>query len=150
MYSVEVTPRAARQIKKLPPEARGQILEAIEGLADDPRPHGCKKLQGVPDLYRIAVAHDYRVVYQVGDAVILVVIVKTGHRREVYERLDEIRAILQGICPASDSAAQGAFTDAPPTPEQAQVPSPGNRCSGRLADALPTSEQARRSPASRQ
>jgi mRNA interferase RelE/StbE len=95
MHSVEVTPSAARQIKKLPPEVRGQLLGAIAKLADDPRPHGCKKLHGAPDLYRIAVAHDYRVVYQVRDAVMLVVVVKTAHRREVYERLDEIRAILQ-------------------------------------------------------
>ena len=95
MHAVEVTPSAARQIKNLPPEVRGQILEAIERLAADPRPHGCKKLQGVPDLYRIGVAHDYRVVYQVRDALMLVVVVKTAHRREVYERLDEIRAILQ-------------------------------------------------------
>ena len=95
MHAVEVTPSAARQIKKLPPEVRRQILEAIERLVDDPRPHGCKKLLGAPDLYRIGVAHDYRVVYQVRDALMLIIVVKTAHRREVYERLDEIRAILQ-------------------------------------------------------
>lgn len=95
MHSVEVTPTAARQIKKLAPRVREQILDAIAELAGNPRPAGCKKLHGAPDLYRIAVGHDYRVVYQVRDAVMLVVVVKTAHRREVYERLDEIRATLQ-------------------------------------------------------
>jgi mRNA interferase RelE/StbE len=52
-------------------------------LAADPRPSGCKKLAGSTDYYRIRVS-DYRVLYEVRDRDILVLVIKIGHRREVY------------------------------------------------------------------
>ena len=55
----------------------------MRGLANDPRPPGCDKLAGVENLYRIRVG-DYRVVYQIRDEMLLVLVVKIGHRREVY------------------------------------------------------------------
>lgn len=58
-------------------------MAAIEALAGDPRPHGCRKLTGAEDLWRIRVG-DYRVVYQVDDAEMLVLIATAGHRRDVY------------------------------------------------------------------
>ena len=56
---------------------------AILALAENPRPPGCLKLSGEESLWRIRVG-DYRVVYQVQDAVLLVLVVKLGHRREIY------------------------------------------------------------------
>jgi mRNA interferase RelE/StbE len=55
----------------------------MRGLAPDPRPSGCEKLAGVDDLFRIRVG-DYRIVYRVQDQALIVLIVKIGHRREVY------------------------------------------------------------------
>jgi mRNA interferase RelE/StbE len=52
-------------------------------LAADPRPSGCKKLTGNTDYYRMRVG-DYRVLYEVRDRDVLVLVIKIGHRREVY------------------------------------------------------------------
>jgi mRNA interferase RelE/StbE len=83
-YEVGFKPAALRQFRKLNENVQIIILEAIESLADQPRPQGCKKLKGAVDLYRIRVAKDYRVVYAIEDQKLLVTVVKIGHRREVY------------------------------------------------------------------
>lgn len=83
-YDVEVTTAAARQIKKLPRPARDRVLDAIDDLADDPRPHGSKKLAGRP-AWRIRIG-DYRVIYEIADEQLLITVVRTAHRREVYDR----------------------------------------------------------------
>ena len=83
-YEVGFKPAALRQLRKFNKDAQIAILEAIELLADQPRPQGCKKLKGDVDLYRIRVAGDYRVVYAIEDQRLLVTVVKIGHRREVY------------------------------------------------------------------
>lgn len=82
-YSVEFTAAAARQVKKLPRPARERLLSAIEKLGDDPRPPGCTKLVGEDTAWRLRVG-DYRIVYDVFDDVLTVLIVRAGHRREIY------------------------------------------------------------------
>lgn len=84
-YRVEFTTAAARQIKKLPRPARDRILDAIEDLAEDPRPHGAKKLVGEQTAWRIRLG-EYRVIYDVFDAELTVTVVRAAHRREVYDR----------------------------------------------------------------
>ena len=84
-YRVEFTAAAARQVKKLPRPARDRVLDAIEDLGEDPRPHGAKKLVGEQTAWRIRVG-DYRVIYDVLDAELTVNIVRAAHRREVYDR----------------------------------------------------------------
>lgn len=84
-YRVEFTTAAARQVKKLPRPARDRLLTAIEGLQDDPRPHGAKKLVGEQTAWRIRVG-DYRVTYDVLDAELVVTVVRAGHRRDVHDR----------------------------------------------------------------
>jgi mRNA interferase RelE/StbE len=61
---------------------RRRILTAVDALADDPHPPGCKKLTG-QDGWRIRVG-DYRIVYEIHDRVLLVLVVDAGHRREIY------------------------------------------------------------------
>jgi mRNA interferase RelE/StbE len=61
-----------------------RIDRKILGLADNPRPPGCKKLRGYRDQWRIRVG-DWRVVYLIDDAAKLVTITRVAHRREVYE-----------------------------------------------------------------
>lgn len=84
-YRVEFTTAAARQVKKLPRPVRDRVLDAVEDLGDDPRPHGATKLVGEESAWRIRVG-DYRVIYDVADARLVVTIVRAAHRREVYTR----------------------------------------------------------------
>ena len=84
-YRVELTAAAARQVKKLPRLARDRVLDAIEDLGDDPRPHGAKKLVGEQTAWRIRIS-DYRVIYDVFDSQLTVTVVRAAHRREVYDR----------------------------------------------------------------
>lgn len=60
-----------------------RIAATIDALAGDPRPSGCRKLAGTDRLYRVRVG-DYRVVYEIHDDRLLVLVIKLGHRREVY------------------------------------------------------------------
>ncbi len=84
-YRVELTAAAARQVRELPRLARDRVLDAIEDLGDDPRPHGAKKLVGEQTAWRIRIG-DYRVIYDVFDSELTVTVVRAVHRREVYER----------------------------------------------------------------
>jgi len=82
-YEVRLLVTARRQLLRIPVRIRSRIAGAIRALADDPRPPGCKKLAGSSDYFRIRVG-DYRVLYEVRDRDILVLVIKIGHRREVY------------------------------------------------------------------
>jgi mRNA interferase RelE/StbE len=62
-----------------------RLRTAIDDLEQNARPSGCVKLAGEPDLYRIRV-RDYRVIYQVNDLKLTVLVLAIGHRREVYRR----------------------------------------------------------------
>lgn len=84
-YRVNFTTAAARQLRKLPKPARAPVLDMIEGLAEDPRPHGAKKLVGERTAWRIRVG-SYRVIYDVLDAELTVTVVRAAHRREAYNR----------------------------------------------------------------
>jgi len=82
-YSVEIAPAAARQLRKLDPPARRRIQAAVELLATEPRPAGAKKLAGGGGEWR-ARTGDYRIVYEIHDQVLLVLVLALGHRREIY------------------------------------------------------------------
>jgi mRNA interferase RelE/StbE len=84
-YSVIIKPPAEKALRRLDQETQGRILNALESLARDPYPPGCKKLAEF-ELYRIRVGA-YRVVYFVEGKLLRVLVVKVGHRREVYRNL---------------------------------------------------------------
>lgn len=81
-YSLRIKPSAVKELEVLPTKDRRKIIARIEGLASEPRPHGCEKLSGL-EQYRVRQG-DYRVVYSVDDGTRLVLVVKVGHRRDVY------------------------------------------------------------------
>ena len=83
-YRIDFTTAAARQIRKLPRPARERILEVVEALGEEPRPHGARKLVGEETAWRIR-AGDYRVIYDVFDDELVVTVVRAGHRRDVYD-----------------------------------------------------------------
>lgn len=86
MYKVVIRDEAAKAAERLSRKQREAIYEAIVGLADNPRPHGCKKLTHSEQLYRIRVG-DYRIVYTIQDKQLVVLIIRIAHRKDIYRRL---------------------------------------------------------------
>ena len=82
-HTVEFTAAANREYRKLPRGIQTSIRPAIDALADDPRPHGVEKLAGMDDTWRIRVG-DYRIIYRILDDRLVVLVIRVGHRREVY------------------------------------------------------------------
>jgi mRNA interferase RelE/StbE len=82
-YRVELLPAVRREFRGLDSLTRERILRALIKLETQQRPPGAKKLAGREDLWRIRVG-DYRVVYEIHDRVLVVLIVRIAHRREAY------------------------------------------------------------------
>jgi len=82
-YKLVLKRSAEKELLALPKAQAFRVKAAIEGLADNPRPKGCKKMSGSTDDYRIRVG-SYRVVYSVSDAEVTVWVIKVGHRKDVY------------------------------------------------------------------
>ena len=85
-YRIEVKSSAADTLAKIPQTHRRRIARKIDQLADNPRPRGAIVLEGPSSLYRIRVG-DYRVIYQIQDAVLVVLVVRIGQRGDVYRHL---------------------------------------------------------------
>lgn len=84
-YAVLLEKSAARFLLRLrDAKLKSCLDEAIESLAGDPRPSGCRKLAGTSDRYRVRVG-DYRIVYRIDDGKVTVLVLVIGHRREVYD-----------------------------------------------------------------
>ncbi|MEW5984098.1 MAG: type II toxin-antitoxin system RelE/ParE family toxin [Acidobacteriota bacterium] len=82
-YRVEITASAERALTRLPKADLVRVVRAIRTLAAVPRPAGCRKLKGHEDVYRIRVGV-YRVIYSIDHRRIIVVVLKVGHRKQVY------------------------------------------------------------------
>lgn len=85
MTRVEVAAAAVRQLRKLDRSAQRRVQAAIELLAAEPRPNGARKLVGGDGEWRVRTG-DYRIVYEIHDNVLLVLVIAVGHRREIYDR----------------------------------------------------------------
>ncbi len=72
----------ARDLRGIPNKDVARILKCFEALSEDPRAPGCEKLSG-RERYRLRQGV-YRIVYEIRDDVLLIVVVKVGHRRDVY------------------------------------------------------------------
>ncbi|USQ74777.1 type II toxin-antitoxin system RelE family toxin [Ornithinimicrobium cryptoxanthini] len=84
-YRIDLSPAASRQLRKLDPSARRRVQAAIELLATDPRPSAAKKLVGGAGEWRVRTG-DYRIVYEINDGVLVILVLAVGHRREIYQR----------------------------------------------------------------
>ncbi len=84
-YPVRLDGRTWKGLERTPTEIRGRILRKLRALEDDPRPPGAEKLAGPEDLYRVRVG-DRRIVYAIRDRVLVVIVVRIGHRRDVYRQ----------------------------------------------------------------
>ena len=83
MYRIHFASRAERAFRRLSPEVQRRLDPAILALANNPRPPGCVKLSSPDSLWRIRVG-DYRIVYQIHDEALLILVFNVGHRREIY------------------------------------------------------------------
>ena len=83
-YRVELAPAAVRDFKALTPAIQRRLRPKIDALAKNPRPRGAKKLSDSGSLYRLR-AGDYRIIYQVKDKKLVVLLIKIRHRREAYQ-----------------------------------------------------------------
>lgn len=83
-YEVVFRKSVAKDLRAFPKDDVKRILERIRALADDPRPSGCEKLSGL-ERYRLRQG-SYRIVYEIEDARLVVLVVKVGHRSDIYRR----------------------------------------------------------------
>jgi mRNA interferase RelE/StbE len=82
-YRIVMTAEARRNMLVLPRDVARRVDACILALAQTPRPPRTRKLKGAADLWRVRVG-DYRVIYQVEDDRLLIVVIRIRHRREVY------------------------------------------------------------------
>lgn len=82
-YEIEISSSAEKQLRGLSREDQERIVQAILPLAQDPLPRGSRKLSGYEDVFRIRVGR-YRILYSVSGKKLVIIILKIGHRREVY------------------------------------------------------------------
>ena len=83
-YELFFRKSVAKDLRAFPARDVKRIMQRIRALADEPRPPGCEKLSG-QERYRVRQGA-YRIVYEVEDARLIVLIVRVGHRKEVYRR----------------------------------------------------------------
>ncbi|MFO0965987.1 MAG: type II toxin-antitoxin system RelE/ParE family toxin [Gemmataceae bacterium] len=83
-YTVEFARPARKDLESLPATLQDRLLRAIEKLGTNPHPPGSLKLKGSESSYRIRVG-SYRVIYEIEDDIVVVLIVRVRHRREAYD-----------------------------------------------------------------
>ena len=85
MYQIIIHKQALKELVQLPKKDNQKITLAIDKLAENPRPVGCKKLKGEHEyIWRIRVG-DYRILYSIDEGVKIVEVGKVGHRKDIYD-----------------------------------------------------------------
>jgi mRNA interferase RelE/StbE len=82
-YKILVSKTAEKSLKKVPKRDIAKIVSAIQSLALNPHPQGCRKLCGEEGVFRIRVG-TYRIIYEVSGSKLIVLVLKLGHRKDVY------------------------------------------------------------------
>ena len=83
-YKIQIKPSAVKELNKLPKKNLMKVVLKIQALSEDPRPSGCEKLSG-DEKYRIRYGN-YRIVYAIQDEILVVYVVKIGHRKDTYKK----------------------------------------------------------------
>jgi mRNA interferase RelE/StbE len=83
-FDVRMAPAAQRQLRKFDPPVRRRIQAAIDLLAQEPRPPKAIQLVGGSGEWRVRTG-DYRIIYEIHDDHLIVLVLRLGHRREIYE-----------------------------------------------------------------
>ena len=82
-YEIEISRTAEKQLRRLPRADQVRVVRTIRVLADDPLPRGARKLSGYDDVFRVRTGQ-YRILYSVSERKLVIVVLKVGHRRDVY------------------------------------------------------------------
>ncbi|MBI4236853.1 MAG: type II toxin-antitoxin system RelE/ParE family toxin [Deltaproteobacteria bacterium] len=87
-YKVEFVKSARKEFDRLPTKTQAKTIEALNLLSQNPYSEllKIKKLKGADALYRIRLG-DYRIIYEVRNDRLVILVIKIGHRREVYRGL---------------------------------------------------------------
>lgn len=83
-YAVEFTKSAQKELKKLPTQTRLRILKSIYKLSDNPRTGKVRPMVGTKS-WRLRVG-DFRIIYDIQDKKLFILIIKAGHRRDIYRK----------------------------------------------------------------
>jgi mRNA interferase RelE/StbE len=83
-YSIQFLRPARKDLENLSSKMQARIMKAIDNLKDNPHSRLSKKLKGSVDTFRIRVG-DYRVIYEIHEDEIVVLIIRVGHRKDVYK-----------------------------------------------------------------
>ena len=83
IYNIQWKSSAIKELRKLSKKDIPFLIEAIEQLGTNPRPPQVKKIAGASYTYRIRV-RDYRIIYSIEDTILLIEIIRIGHRKDVY------------------------------------------------------------------
>jgi mRNA interferase RelE/StbE len=83
-FQIQLTKGAQKELRRLPRNVLERVDRAILALADDPRPHGARKLTGSENTYRVRVG-SYRILYEVEDQAVLVLVVRIRDRKNAYD-----------------------------------------------------------------
>ena len=84
-YRIEWKHSAQKELRKLPQDAVRRITVAAEQLSKDPYPSGVGKLAGIEQAYRLRIGN-YRIVYSVKSSILIVEIIRVGHRKDIYRK----------------------------------------------------------------
>jgi mRNA interferase RelE/StbE len=84
-YRIEISSSAEKALKKIPKKDIVKVIQVIEMLAISPFPEGCRKLKGEDDVYRIRQGN-YRVIYEVLGKKLIILVLKIGHRKDIYKK----------------------------------------------------------------
>lgn len=82
-YRIDYAKGVDKDFRKIPVKFADRIAASIDKLAANPRPPGCVKLVGFDSEYRIRVG-DYRIIYQINDNVLVILVLEIGHRKDIY------------------------------------------------------------------
>ncbi len=84
-YTIELKPAAVRDLRKLPADVRQRVAARIDALTIDPTPPSAEALKGELNCFRLRLG-DYRILYQVKRRDVIVLVIRVGHRREIYRK----------------------------------------------------------------
>jgi mRNA interferase RelE/StbE len=82
-YRIEIKQSAAKELKKIPKPDRRRISDKIDSLAEELSSQEITKLKGDNPFHRIRVG-DYRIIYEIQNEVLVILIIKVGHRKDIY------------------------------------------------------------------
>ncbi len=85
-YRVDLRPTVLKKLKSIPKNEAKKISKKIDSLEKNPKPYGYKKIKGGENLYRVR-AGDYRILYEVHDNALTILVIRIGHRKEIYQHI---------------------------------------------------------------